>query len=264
MPASAPPAEVKRLYGVELDDFVPTRTAIAKALRGEGRRDEAAAVTELRKPSVAAWVVNRLARDEAGLVAELLDAGERLREVQLAAGSAEDLREAVQGEQDALRRAARAAEDIAAGRGSATDATVERVRETLHAAALDADLADEVRRGVLVREQQAVGFPMGVAVPPGRAPARRPAARKPPAKRTGPAPEPPAEDPAAAKRLERLAAAAEAARAELRSAEAKLADAEARLATAEAALARATRARDAAERKAEEAAERHRRAQPGT
>lgn len=162
---SAAPADVvDRLYGGGADEFVAARTVAAKALRGEGRRDEAAAVEALRKPTVAAGVVNRVVRSEPKLLADLLAAGDRLREVQLAAGSAGDLRAAVEDESAALDALMRAAAKAAGG-----EATLAKVRETLHAAALDPALAEDVRAGVVVKEAQAVGFPLGVSVPRERA-----------------------------------------------------------------------------------------------
>ena len=154
--ARAPADVVDRLYGGGLDEFVPARAAAAKALRGEGRRDEAGAVEALRKPTVAAAVVNRVVRAEPKLLAALLAAGERLREVQLGAGSARDLRAAVEAETRALDALVRAAAKTAGA-----EATLGKVRETLHAAALDPAVAEEVRAGVLVKEAQAVGFPLG-------------------------------------------------------------------------------------------------------
>ena len=211
----------ERLYGADLDEFVRERAAAVKELRSEGRRDDAAVVAKLAKPSVAAWIVNRVAHDEPGLVNDLLDAGARVRDVQLGAGSATDLRTAAEEQEAALRAVMRKAEKAAAARGSSTPATLEKVRETLRAGALDADLAEQVRRGVLVREQRAVGFPLGVAVPAER---RRAA----PAKRgpTKPVRKPRARserhDEVAAKRLERAEAAAGTAQENLSAAEADL------------------------------------------
>jgi len=240
----------ERLYGADLDEFVKDRTAAAKDLRGRGERGEAAAVAKLPKPSVAAWIVNQLARAEAGPTGKLLEAGARLRDVQLGAGSASDLRAAADAQEAALRSLMRSAERIAAGRGSATPATLDRVRETLHAAALDAELAEQVRRGVLVREERAVGFPMGLAIPEER---RRPAPKakpKPAAKpRPKTAPKPALKqkprDEVGAKRRERAAATAEKAKDALASADADLATAHKELAEAEA---RAKHARRVAER----------------
>lgn len=205
-----------RLYGADLDEFVKERAAAVKELRSEGRRDDAAVVAKLAKPSVAAWIVNRVAHDEPGLVDDLLDAGARVRDVQLGAGSATDLRTAAEEQEAALRAVMRKAEKAAAARGSSTPATLEKVRETLRAGALDADLAEQVRRGVLVREQRAVGFPLGVAVPAER---RRPAVAKRVQKERRPAAKKEPRDEVAAKRVERATAAAEAARDDLASAE---------------------------------------------
>jgi len=236
----------ERLYGADLDAFVKERTAAAKDLRGRGERGEAAAVAKLPKPSVAAWIVNQLARTEAGATGKLLEAGARLRDVQLGTGSASDLRAAADAQEAALRSLMRSAERIAAGRGSATPATLDRVRETLHAAALDAELAEQVRRGVLVREERAVGFPMGLAIPEER---RRPAPKAKPAPKPRAAPKPAPKqkprDEVGAKRRERAAATAEKAKDALASADADLATAHEELAEAEA---RAKHARRVAER----------------
>lgn len=252
-PADPPPfaAMEERVYAADLDDFVKERAAAAKELRAQGERGEAAAVAKLPKPSVAAWIVNRLARAEPGSVGELLEAGARLREVQLGAGSAADLRDASQAQDDALRSLMRAAERAG---GPATSATLERVRETLHAAALDADLAEQVRRGVLRREQRAVGFPMGLAIPEVR---RRPAATaKPKPKPARKAAEPTRaapRDEVGAKRRERAAAGAEKAQAALAEAESGLASAQDGLDAAEAELDDAREAMAAAERREKDA-----------
>lgn len=52
--------DTHELYGLPLDRFVPERGGLAKALRGDGRREEAAEVAGLRNPSVAAWAVKRV------------------------------------------------------------------------------------------------------------------------------------------------------------------------------------------------------------
>src|SRR3954451_21313497 len=55
---------VDELYGLALDEFVPRRDALAKRLRADGRREEAAEVAALRKPSVAAWAANQAIRSQ--------------------------------------------------------------------------------------------------------------------------------------------------------------------------------------------------------
>jgi len=67
------------LYGLPLDRFVAERTALARELRGAGRREEAGEVAALRKPSVAAWAVNQLVRTQGRAVDELFEAVDALR-----------------------------------------------------------------------------------------------------------------------------------------------------------------------------------------
>ena len=52
--------DVDELYGLPFDEFVPARNALTRELRKAGKRDEAAEVSALRKPSVAAWAVDQL------------------------------------------------------------------------------------------------------------------------------------------------------------------------------------------------------------
>src|SRR4051794_41966776 len=72
----------ERLYGVDLDEFGAERARLAKELRGEGRREEAAQLAKLRKPTIAAWILNQLVRRHRREVDLLLHAGHRLRQSQ--------------------------------------------------------------------------------------------------------------------------------------------------------------------------------------
>jgi hypothetical protein len=92
-------AAVAELYGADPDAFTERRKALATAAREAGDREAAAAIGALRKPTRAAWLVNRLARAEpsaadrmAALAAELRAAeaakdGPRLRELSAARGA---------------------------------------------------------------------------------------------------------------------------------------------------------------------------------
>jgi hypothetical protein len=51
---------VDALYALPLDEFTPARDAKAKELKAD--KELAATVKKLKKPSVAAWVVNLCAR----------------------------------------------------------------------------------------------------------------------------------------------------------------------------------------------------------
>src|SRR6266536_1742685 len=76
---------IDELYGADLDDFVAERARLAKGLREEGDGAGAQTMAKLRKPSVAAWILNQLARRNRREVDLLLDAGHRLREAQAGA-----------------------------------------------------------------------------------------------------------------------------------------------------------------------------------
>src|SRR5438094_2149704 len=96
-------SEVERLYGLSLDQFIPARDETARRLRDEGRREDAAAIKALRKPSNPAWVVNRLARQVPKIVDSQLTAGQRLRDTQLSGRGR--LQDAMEDERAALDRA---------------------------------------------------------------------------------------------------------------------------------------------------------------
>lgn len=123
---------------------------------------------KLRKPSVAAWTVNQLARRHGDEVDALLAAGDDLRAAheQLLAGKGGD----------AVGRAA-AAERAAVGklverarRLDVSPATLERVAQTLHAVAGSDELRDELRRGAVTQERQAAMFGgLAAGTPGGRA-----------------------------------------------------------------------------------------------
>ena len=68
------------LYALPLDQFTPERDARAKAAKGD--KDLVAALKALRKPSLAAWVVNLLVRRETEQVDQVLAIGAALREAQ--------------------------------------------------------------------------------------------------------------------------------------------------------------------------------------
>ena len=70
------------LYGLRPDRFTAARTAAALQARDAGDTSLAAEVKGLRRPTVAAYVVNLLARDRAELVEQVVSLGEALRAAQ--------------------------------------------------------------------------------------------------------------------------------------------------------------------------------------
>jgi len=159
-------AEIDRLYGLPLADFTQERDALARRLRGEGEgeRDDAAAVAELRKPVLAAWVVNRLVRDRRTDVEALVEAAAAIR-----AGKP-DADERFRTAADDLVRAAR--EVLAGGGRRPTDAVLRDVATTLRAAAA-AD-PETLLGGRLTKPVEATGFEaMAGAAPRPSPPAAR-------------------------------------------------------------------------------------------
>ena len=152
--------QLDQLYGLPVGEFVAERDALARRLRDEGRRDDATHVRELRKPTVAAWAVNRLARERPKDVAALLDAVDDLQAAQAQAvkGDPARFRDAVEAHRLVLERLLGAAEEALEATGSASAATVERVRETLHAASLEEQGRAALRAGRLERERQSGGL----------------------------------------------------------------------------------------------------------
>lgn len=79
MSVDAPPELVRELLATPRASFVATRTERVKELRGEDRRDEAAAVAKLRKPSLVTWAVNAALREAPDAAGALVDAIRRLQ-----------------------------------------------------------------------------------------------------------------------------------------------------------------------------------------
>src|SRR5512133_3711747 len=152
--------ETDRLYGLPLNEFVPARDELAKRRRDQGKRELADDGTGLRKPPVAAWVANRLARECELDVQRLLNAGEALTTAQAEAASGdspEAFAEARRDEQRALERLAAEARETIAREGIGA-AALGRVLQTLRAASLTSDGRELLKRGRLSEELEPPGF----------------------------------------------------------------------------------------------------------
>jgi hypothetical protein len=170
--------QIDQLYSAPLNEFVERRNELARSIRKDGDRLAADEVKGLRKPTLPAWTVNQLARREKMRLRGLLTAGERLRKAHqevLVGGSPEALQQGRDGERRAIAELTGAAEALLKEAGHPTsEATLERVSETLHAAVVDEGLGRRVREGRLDKEEQATGFGFG-NLP--AAPAAKPAVR---------------------------------------------------------------------------------------
>jgi hypothetical protein len=72
-------AELDELYAAKPEDFTALRTKLVAAAKKRGDADGAKRVSTARKPTTAAWVVNRLALGDKQVMERLADLRERLR-----------------------------------------------------------------------------------------------------------------------------------------------------------------------------------------
>jgi hypothetical protein len=151
---------LRRLYEAPPERFVAQRDEAAAAARGRGDRDAAKRVAALRKPTVAAWLVNLLALRRPELLSELVQLAKALRTAQRnlrgdeLRGLSEQRRKVVSAlVAQARDLAVEADPDAAAGKLPLAD-----VEATLTAALADEAVAEQVRSGRLVRTVTYAGF----------------------------------------------------------------------------------------------------------
>ncbi|MCW2792428.1 MAG: hypothetical protein JWO76_1526 [Nocardioides sp.] len=137
------------LYGLALPEFTPARDARAKELRGADA-ELSKQVKALRKPSLAAWVVDLLVRHETEQVDQVIAIGAALREAQ-ANLAGEELRALTRQRRQLTAAVTTRARALAADHGQRVTAAVsDQVEATLTAAMVDEACARAVRSGLLV------------------------------------------------------------------------------------------------------------------
>jgi hypothetical protein len=146
--------ELDELYGVKPEEFTTLRSELAAAAKKRGDSAAAKRISVARRPTTAAWVVNRLVHSNADAKQSLADLGERLRAAHAAMDGA-----AIRGlsaEQrslvDELARAALEGAEVT----SPSAALRDDVTGTLQAAVADPDVAD--RLGRLAKAERWSGF----------------------------------------------------------------------------------------------------------
>jgi hypothetical protein len=154
---------VAELYGADPQDFTERRKELAAAAKTAGDAAAAKRIGALRKPTRAAWVVNRLARDDPDAPARLASLGAALR-------AAEQARDGPR-----LR-------ELSAARGTLIDTLTsqalagagvpdppaglrEDVTATLTAALADPEVAAEFAAGTLTRAAEWAGFGLALSAP---------------------------------------------------------------------------------------------------
>ncbi|MGI8524280.1 MAG: hypothetical protein ACR2K3_13380 [Nocardioides sp.] len=143
------------LYALPLQRFTPERDAQAKAAKGD--RERVAAIKALRKPSLAAWVVNLLVRREPAQLEQVLAVGAALREAQEGMDGAE-LRALTRQRRQLTSAVTQQARSLAGDEGvRVTQAVADQVEATLTAGLIDPEAARAVRSGLLVAALSATG-----------------------------------------------------------------------------------------------------------
>src|SRR3954451_2809288 len=139
----------ERLYALEPEEFTAARDQAAKEADGDERKG----VKALRKPTVAAYVANMLARNRRDEVEALVDLGDELRTAMAGKG---DIRALSEQRRERVRSLVHDAAD-AAGR-ELTASVEEEVAATLEAATADPELGLAVLSGRLVKPLRYAGF----------------------------------------------------------------------------------------------------------
>jgi DNA repair exonuclease SbcCD ATPase subunit len=142
------------LYALTLAEFTPARDAKAKELKGT---DLAKEVKALKKPSLAAWVVNLLVRKDTDKVEQVLSVGAALREAQ-ASMSGDELRQLTRQRRQLTAAVTTQARQLAREQGQkVTESVADQVEATLTASMVDEECARAVRSGLLVTALSATG-----------------------------------------------------------------------------------------------------------
>ncbi len=143
------------LYGLAQEDFTPARDAKARELKAD--QELSASVKKLKKPSVAAWVVNLFVRRERDQVEQVIEVGTALRDAQQGMDGAE-LRALTRQRRQLTSAVTQQARALAKDEGvKVTQAVADQVEATLTAAMLDTECAKAVRSGLLTASLAATG-----------------------------------------------------------------------------------------------------------
>jgi hypothetical protein len=142
------------LFAVDPAEFVAARDELARQLKSDGQREEAAAVKALRRPPVPIWALNRVARDDGGAMDVLLVAAAEARDAQDALlageGDRDELREALARRRTALHDVVHRATDVIEESGRPPGAQQRDVESALNAVVASDALTELLRKGELI------------------------------------------------------------------------------------------------------------------
>ena len=151
---------IRGLYQAPPDGFVAARAAAIADARKSGDKDAAKRYAGLRKPTVAAWLVNLLALRRPELIDDLVELSRALREAQRGL-QGDQLRELSNQRRQVVSALVGAARKLAVEADpslSAGKLPLAEVEATLTAALAEPEVAEQVRSGRLVRAATYAGF----------------------------------------------------------------------------------------------------------
>lgn len=152
-------AIARELYSLDRDAFTARRDEHVRALKAAGDKGAATQVAALRRPTVAAWAVNLVARQRPHVVEALLALGPQLQQAQQH-GDADALRRLAQQQRREVAAAVHEARACAAECGTRlSEPAAAAVEATLRVAVADPEVARLVSAGVIAREREPGGFP---------------------------------------------------------------------------------------------------------
>jgi hypothetical protein len=151
---------IRRMYEAPPEGFVAARAAAVADARRAGDSDAAKRLAALRKPTVAAWVVNLLALRRPDLIDELVELATALRTAQRGL-KGDELRELTNQRRQVVSALVAAARKLAVEGDpgmSGAKLPLAEVEATLTAALAEPEIAAQVRTGRLIRAATYAGF----------------------------------------------------------------------------------------------------------
>ncbi|HBB86558.1 MAG TPA: hypothetical protein DC047_02960 [Blastocatellia bacterium] len=162
--------DLDALFRLPPAEFTGARNELAAGLKKSGRRDEAARVKALAKPSISAWAVNQLYWRHREAFDQLIASAERFRKVQASpkGGKIADMRTALDARREALTHLSDLATSLLrdAGQNPSPD-TIHRITTTLEGISAYASRRDGPPAGRLTQDVDPPGFESLASFVPG-------------------------------------------------------------------------------------------------
>ena len=161
LPAEAPEdasegASIDQLFAVPLKTFVAERKRLADRLKASGNPGAAKELAKTPRPSVSAWIVNQMARQDRPLLRDFAELTDRLRGAQgqiARAKPGEGASELLAEHRAAIKRLRGRAEEILRASGQAVRPQVlDRVLRNLRVGMADVAVRPTIERGRLIED----------------------------------------------------------------------------------------------------------------